>query len=43
MKAIRNIVAHQYGFIDDAIVWRALKSALPADVAAIQAILESPP
>lgn len=43
MKAMRNVVAHQYGFIDYAIVWRALTSALPADVAAIRAILESLP
>lgn len=43
MKAMRNVVAHQYGFVDYAIVWRALTSALPADVAAIRAILESLP
>jgi uncharacterized protein with HEPN domain len=41
MRAMRNVVAHQYGFIDYAIVWRALTTALPADIAAIEAILDA--
>ena len=40
MKGMRNVVAHQYGFIDYRIVWRALSDALPNDVAAIGRILE---
>jgi uncharacterized protein with HEPN domain len=38
MKGMRNVVAHEYGFIDYRIVWRAL--VLPNDVAAIESILE---
>ena len=40
MKGMRNVVAHQRGFIDYRIVWRALSDALPNDVAAIKRILE---
>jgi uncharacterized protein with HEPN domain len=40
MKGMRNVVAHEYGFIDYRIVWRALRDALPADAAAIQRILQ---
>lgn len=40
MKGMRNVVAHQYGFIDYRIVWRALSDVLPNDVAAIKRILE---
>ncbi|NNG37041.1 HepT-like ribonuclease domain-containing protein [Nakamurella aerolata] len=40
MKGMRNIVAHEYGFIDYRIVWRALTVALPRDVRAIRALLE---
>jgi uncharacterized protein with HEPN domain len=40
MKGMRNVVAHQSGFIDYRIVWRALSDMLPNDVAAIQRILE---
>jgi len=40
MKGMRNVVAHQYGFTDYRIVWRALSDVLPKDVAAIQRILE---
>jgi uncharacterized protein with HEPN domain len=39
MKGMRNVVAHEYGFIDYRIVWRALKDVLPHDVAEIQRIL----
>jgi len=35
-----EVVAHEYGFIDYRIVWRALSDVLPKDVAAIQRILE---
>ena len=40
MKGMRNVVAHQSGFIDYRLVWRALTDALPNDVAAIERILE---
>lgn len=39
MKAMRKVVAREYGFIDYRIVWRALSEALPKDVAAIDRIL----
>ncbi|TWP38520.1 HepT-like ribonuclease domain-containing protein [Leekyejoonella antrihumi] len=39
MKSMRNVVAHEYGFIDYHIVWRALSTKLPEDVAAIERIL----
>lgn len=41
MKGMRNVVAHQYGFVDHRIVWRALVRDLPADVAAIERILDA--
>ena len=34
----RNVVAHEYGFIDYHIVWRALSDVLPNDVTAIKRI-----
>ena len=37
---MRNVVAHEYGFIDYRIVSRALSDTLSNDVAAIQLILE---
>jgi len=40
MKGMRNVVAHQHGFIDYRIVWRALDDVRPNDVAAIERILE---
>jgi uncharacterized protein with HEPN domain len=40
MKGMRNVIAHQYGFIDYRIVWRALRDALPNDATEIQRILE---
>lgn len=40
MKGMRNVVAHEYGYIDYRIVWRALSKKLLADVAAIERILE---
>jgi uncharacterized protein with HEPN domain len=40
MKGMRNVVAHEYGFIDYRIVWRALNDVLPNDVTAIKDILE---
>ena len=39
MKGMRNVVAHQYGFIDHRMVWRAVSDVLPNDVAAIGRIL----
>ena len=41
MKGMRNVVAHQYGFIDYRIVWRALTDDLPRDVEHISEILDS--
>ena len=40
MKGVRSVVAHEYGFIDYGIVWRALSDVLPNDVAAIKLPLE---
>jgi len=40
MKGMRNVVAHQYGFIDYRIVWRALVNELPQDVTRIRAVLD---
>src|SRR5699024_932882 len=31
MKGMRNVVAHEYGFIDYGMVWRALAEDLPRD------------
>lgn len=39
IKGMRNVVAHEYGFIDYRIVWRALTDDLPSDVALIQRLL----
>lgn len=41
MKGMRNVVAHQYGFIDYRIVWRALADALPCDIEQIRRVHES--
>jgi uncharacterized protein with HEPN domain len=40
MKGMRNVIAHQYGFVDYRIVWRALETALPRDVEQITRLLE---
>lgn len=40
MKGMRNVVAHQYGFIDYRIVWRALEGALPRDIEIITGVPE---
>lgn len=39
MKGMRNVIAHEYGFIDYRIVWRTLNDVLPKDAAAIEGIL----
>lgn len=39
MKRMRNVVAHEYGFIDYRLVWRSLSDDLPRDVDAIRRIL----
>jgi len=39
IKAMPNIVAHEYGFIDHRIFWRALSVSLPQDVAAIRRLV----
>lgn len=38
MKGMRNVIAHEYGFIDYRIVWRALRHVLPKDAATIESI-----
>ncbi len=38
LKGMRHVVAHQHGFIDYPIVWRALSGVLPKDVASIERI-----
>lgn len=40
IKGMRNVVAHEYGFIDYRIVWRALEKSLPQDVESINRILD---
>jgi uncharacterized protein with HEPN domain len=40
MKGMRNVVAHQYGFVDYRIIWRALDEALPRDIEQIARLLE---
>lgn len=39
MKAMRNVVAHEYGAIDYDIVWNALADHLPREAEAIQRVL----
>jgi len=39
IKAMRNIVAHEYVFIDYRIVWRTLSVTLPKDLAAIRRLM----
>lgn len=40
MKRMRNVVAHEYGAIDHAILWNALAVDLPREARQIRAILE---
>jgi uncharacterized protein with HEPN domain len=40
MKGMRNLIAHEYGVVDHAIVWNALKRELPRDKAEVQRILD---
>ncbi len=40
MKGMRNVVAHKYGAVDHAIIWNALESDLPREVAHIKRILD---
>lgn len=39
IKAMRNVVAHEYGFVDYRIVWRALSVSLPKDVERIRRLV----
>lgn len=39
IKGMRNVVAHEYGFVDHRIVWRTLDTALPRDVEAIRRLV----
>lgn len=39
IKALRTVVAHEYGFIDYGLVWRVLDDSLPRDVTVIRRIL----
>lgn len=41
MKAMRNVVAHQYGAIDHHLVWNSLADHLPQDAAEVQRILDA--
>lgn len=41
MKAMRNLVAHQYGAIDHNIVWNALERDLPREAEEVRRILEN--
>ena len=40
MKGMRNVVAHKYGAVDHTIIWNALESDLPREVAHIKRILD---
>lgn len=40
MKAMPNLVAHQYDAVDHAIVWTALERELPREAALVQRILD---
>lgn len=40
IKAMRNIVAHEYDFIDYRIVWRALTVSLPKDINTIRRLMD---
>lgn len=39
MKGMRNVIAHNYGAIDDAIVWTTLERDVPREAAHIERIL----
>ena len=39
MKGMRNLIAHNYGAIDDAIVWTTLERDVPREAAHIERIL----
>lgn len=41
MKAMRNVVAHEYGAIDHNLVWNSLADHLPKDAAEVQRILDA--
>lgn len=40
IRAMRNVVAHEYGFIDYKIVWRALCISLPRDIELIRGLID---
>ena len=40
MKGMRNLIAHNYGAIDDEIVWTTLERDVPREAAHIQRILD---
>ena len=40
MKAMRNLVAHEYGAVDYNIVWNALESDLPREAVEVQRLIE---
>ncbi len=42
MKAMRNLVAHDYGAVDHDLVWNALERDLPAEAAEVRRILADP-
>lgn len=41
MKAMRNVVAHEYGAIDYNLVWNSLADHLPNDAAQVRKILDA--
>jgi uncharacterized protein with HEPN domain len=40
MKGLRNVVAHQYGAIDHALLWTSLASDLPREATAVRRIMD---
>lgn len=41
MKAMRNLVAHEYGAVDHNLVWNTLEHHLPLEAAEVQRILDA--
>jgi len=41
MKAIRNLVAHEYAAVDYGIIWNALAEHLPGEAEGVQSILDA--
>jgi uncharacterized protein with HEPN domain len=41
MRAVRNVVVHEYFGVDDAILWETVRGDLPPLVAKLEAVLET--